>query len=165
MSNALAAPEREVPWDIARDGQRARDLHRLLGEALHPSRDLDRALKFLIEGLPYKEHDERFVVAAEARRGSSGVVQRLTISLDAIIGLKNRYLDGWVVGFTEYPCDNGVDPTTYRAWVGGPGYIADDHTDDYCEFTSYTAAMALCGAVLNGVYIRYLEGERLADPN
>ncbi|UTC28148.1 hypothetical protein GURKE_01170 [Brevundimonas phage vB_BpoS-Gurke] len=157
------ADKREVPWDAGRDGPRVLELHRRLGEAREPVRDLDRGVKFLVEGLAYRIQDDRFS-AAEARRGTAGVVQRLTASIDAVMGLKDRFLDGWVIGFTEYPGANG-DPTIFRAWVGGPGYISDDHMDDYCEFTSYTPALALCGAVLNGVYIRYLGGARLADPN
>lgn len=70
-------------------------------------------------------------------------VPRYSSSIDAIVRLISEVLPRWVHGYSYMPGAEEDQAVEVRAWVAGPGYITDDHTEDYFEVEGPTPAAAL----------------------
>ena len=75
-------------------------------------------------------------------------VPRYSSSMDAILRLIAEVLPRWVHGYTYMPGAEEDQAVEVRAWVAGPGYITDDHTEDYFEAEGPTPAAALTLALV-----------------
>ncbi|USN13958.1 hypothetical protein KABACHOK_01220 [Brevundimonas phage vB_BpoS-Kabachok] len=75
-------------------------------------------------------------------------VPRYTASVDSIVRLIEAILPQWVHGYCTMPGAGDDGATEVRAWVAGPGYITDDHTDDYFHVDASGSASGLTLALM-----------------
>ncbi|UTC29243.1 hypothetical protein BAMBUS_01610 [Brevundimonas phage vB_BpoS-Bambus] len=126
-----------------------------MGAGQHPSILLGhdakahlRALAGQLDKGPDRTIDRDLHALLYPLAGDRTPVPRYTASVDAAMRLIEAILPRWVHGYAYMPGADADRATEVRAWVAGPGYITDDHTDDYFQVDAAGAAVGLVLALM-----------------